>query len=170
MSQILETELLNLRQFNVNDGEFVLKLVNTPGWLQYIGNRGIKTVEEAQIYLLTGPISNYEKQGFGLYLVELKSENHAPIGMCGLIKREGLDDVDIGFAFLPEYFGKGYAFEAAQATLDFALNTLQLSKVVSITQDNNERAIKLLKKLGFEKRGKVKLPHEDIELLLFTLK
>jgi ribosomal-protein-alanine N-acetyltransferase len=166
MEQILETDLLKIRHFTVDDGEFVLRLVNTPGWLQYIGNRGIRTVEEAQLYLLTGPINNYEKQGFGLYLVELK-ENRIPIGMCGLIKRDGLEDIDIGFAFLPEFSGKGHAFDAAHATLKYAQQVLNINKVVSITQSNNLRAINLLKKLGFNYVKKVQLPQEEIELLLF---
>jgi RimJ/RimL family protein N-acetyltransferase len=168
MSVILETDNLRLRKFNIHDGEFVVTLLNSPGWLEHIGNRDIRTLEEAQIYLLTGPMNSYEKFGFGLYLVELK-EAGRPVGMCGLIKRDGLQDVDIGFAFLPEYCGKGYAYEAAMATLLFGKKELGLSRIVSITEMNNTRSINLLKRLGLEYEKTVRLPYEEKDLLLFSL-
>jgi ribosomal-protein-alanine N-acetyltransferase len=166
MAKIIETDNLILRKFTVDDGEFIVRLLNSPGWLEFIGNRDIRTVEEAQIYLLTGPISSYEKLGFGLYLVELKKENE-PIGMCGLIKRDGLENIDIGFAFLPDYSGKGYAYEASVATLTYAQSQLGIPKIVSITQENNTKAISLLKKLGFTYTKNVQLPYEDTDFLLF---
>lgn len=167
MSLILETEKLRLRKLVADDGEFILSLLNSPGWLQFIGNRGVDTVEEAQLYLLTGPINSYEVQGFGLYLVELK-EGALSIGICGLIKREALQDVDLGFAFLPEYCGKGYAYEAAQATLIYAKKDLGLKKIVAITDLNNLRSIHLLKKLGMTYEKQVRFPDEKKDLLMFS--
>jgi RimJ/RimL family protein N-acetyltransferase len=167
MPHILETDHLRLRQFKVSDGAFVVALVNTPGWLEHIGNRDIHTVEEAQLYLLTGPMTSYDKLGYGLYLVELK-ESGTPIGMCGLIKREVLSDVDIGFAFLPEYCGKGYAYEAATATLQYAHSRLGISNVVAITNKQNNSSINLLKKLGLVYQKTVKFPDDNEDLLLFA--
>lgn len=166
MKVIIETKQLVLREFSAADGEFILGLLNSPGWLKFIGNRDIETVEEAQLYLLTGPVSSYEKQGFGLYLVIRKADG-APLGMCGLIRREGLNHVDLGFAFMPEYMGKGYAFEAALATMKFASETLGMNQLDAITMPENSRAIALLEKLGFRYRQKITLPNEDTPLMLF---
>ena len=105
---IVETERLALRRFEPSDAPFVLRLLNEPSWIEHIGNKGVHTVDDAATYLVAGPIAMYERIGFGLYLVELK-ESREPIGMCGLIKREALSDVDVGFAFLPEHWGGGFA-------------------------------------------------------------
>src|SRR5215211_8957085 len=113
---VLETERLFLRQFTVDDAQFVLTLLNEPSFLRYIGDKKVRNIEDARQYVLNGPVASYERNGFGLYLVELK-DSHTPIGMCGLIKREELPDPDIGFAFLPEFCNKGFAFEAATAVL-----------------------------------------------------
>ena len=112
MSLPLETDRLTIRQLTLADAPFIVELVNTPGWLRFIGERNIKTSEQAENYLKNGPMASYAQNGFGLYGVELKSEK-TPIGMCGLIKRETLPDPDIGFAILPEFTGSGFAFEAA---------------------------------------------------------
>lgn len=165
---IAETTNLRIRQFVVSDGKFVRKLVNSPGWIEFIGNRAIQTEIDAQLYILTGLITSYIRHGFGMYLVELKKPRKKSIGMCGLIKRDGLEHVDIGFAFLPEFNGKGYAYEAARATLEHAAKDLGLKEIVSITNDNNIRSIRLLEKLGLVYEKKVKLPNEEKELLLFT--
>ncbi|MDI1353660.1 MAG: GNAT family N-acetyltransferase [bacterium] len=167
MSVILETERLRLRKLNSDDGSFILRLVNTEGWLKYIGNRGVATIEEAQLYLLTGPIDSYRKQGFGLYLVELK-ETSVPIGICGLVKRETLEHVDLGFAFLPDYVGNGYASEAARATLAYAKSQLGMKKIVAVTDLDNLRSINLLKKLGMEIEKKIRFPKEKKDLYLFS--
>jgi RimJ/RimL family protein N-acetyltransferase len=111
---ILETDRLILRQFTTEDAEFILELVNEPSFIQNIGDRGVRTLEDARSYILRVAVASYEKNGFGLYLVELKESGQA-IGMCGLIKRDGLEDVDIGYAFLPKFWSKGYAQEAASA-------------------------------------------------------
>ena len=113
---VIQTDRLLLAPLTIEDAPFIFELLNTPEWLQYIGDRGIKSQEDAANYILTGPVRSYSQNGFGLLLVKLKDSN-TPIGICGLINRPALDDVDIGFAFLSRYTGQGYAFEAANATL-----------------------------------------------------
>jgi ribosomal-protein-alanine N-acetyltransferase len=164
MPVILETERLRLRTFTVADAAFVLELLNTPSWLQFIGDRGIKTLEQAQSYLANGPIMSYATQGFGLYLVKLKESNTA-IGMCGLLKRDYLEHMDIGYALLPAYEGNGYAIEIVAATMNYAFTELHLLHLTAITNTNNLRSIKLLNKLGF--RLKELITVEDKELNLF---
>ena len=128
MEYILETERLGLREFNLKDTQFIIELLNSPGWLQFIGDRNVKTAGEAASYIKNGPIKSYSENGFGLCMVEIK-ENKTAIGMCGLIKRDGLENPDIGFAFLPNYMTKGYAFEIACATLSYAKDTLGIHKI-----------------------------------------
>ena len=114
--QVLKTERLVLRHLNAEDAPFILRLLNEPSWLQFIGDRGVRTLADAQRYIETGPIEMYGRLGFGLYHVRL-AQSGEPIGMCGILKRESLKDVDLGFAFLPEFWGKGYAREASAAVL-----------------------------------------------------
>ncbi len=161
---ILETERLVLREFTLTDAPFILTLVNSPKWLQYIGDRGIKSIPDAENYLQNGPIKSYANNGFGLYLAKLK-DTDAPIGMCGLIKREYLENVDIGYALLPEYEGKGYAYESALATVQYASKKLTASKLAAITDPENERSVKLLEKMGFV--FKETITFDNNELLLF---
>src|ERR1044072_4986790 len=120
---VLETERLSLRQFTVDDAQFILKLLNEPSFLRYIGDKQVRNLEDARQYLLNGPMASYERNGFGLYLVELR-ESYPPIGICGFLKREELPDPDIGFAFLPEFWSKGFALEAATALLQDARESL----------------------------------------------
>src|SRR6476469_10818856 len=122
---VLETERLIVRWLAAEDAGFILELVNDPDWLRFIGDRGVRMLEDARGYILNGPVAMYHRAGFGLYLVELKS-SATPIGMCGLIERAGLADIDIGFAFLPAFRGQGYAYEAASATMRYAKETLGL--------------------------------------------
>lgn len=114
---IIQTDRLILYHLGINDIDFIYELLNSPAWIKYIGDRGIKTLDDAKKYIINGPMKSYEKFGFGLWLTKLKNDE-TPIGICGLLKRETLNDIDIGFAFLPQYTGKGYAFEAASATLN----------------------------------------------------
>src|SRR6185503_18613176 len=134
---MIETTRLTIRRLSADDAEFILKLLNEPSWLRFIGDKGVRTVEDARAYILNGPVEMYSRLGFGLYLVELKEEGIS-IGMCGLIKRDALEDVDIGFAFLPEYWGKGYAYEAAAAVMSYARSALGLKRVVAITSVDND--------------------------------
>ncbi|HEX2270898.1 MAG TPA: GNAT family N-acetyltransferase, partial [Pyrinomonadaceae bacterium] len=145
---VLETERLSLRQFSVEDAPFILTLLNEPSFLRYIGDRKVRNVDDAQQYLLHGPIASYQQNGFGLYLVELR-ESGTSIGMCGLIKRAELQDVDIGFAFLPDFWKQGFAFEAATAVMKHGEGTLKLKRIVAITSLDNDASIKLLQRMGF---------------------
>ena len=163
---ILETERLLLRQLSTEDAEFILELLNEPSWIQNIGDRGVRTLEDARAYILNGPVASYAKNGFGLYLVVMKETNES-MGMCGLIKRDTLDDVDIGYAFLPKFWGKGYAVEAAQAIKEYAKNGIGLRRLVAIVDPANEASIRVLEKLGLQFEKMVKLSEDDIELKLF---
>lgn len=166
--QILETERLILRQQTPDDAPFLLQLMNEPSWLQFIGDRGVRSVDGARAYILNGAVKMYERYGFGLYLTELKSDG-TPIGICGLIKRDTLDDIDIGFAFMPAYWSKGYAYESASAILQHAHTELKLERVVAITSLANESSIRLLKKLGFQFEGFITSTGETELLNLFAL-
>lgn len=164
--KILETDRLILRHLSEEDAEFILQLLNEPSWLRFIGDKGVRTLEDARAYILKGPVEMYLRHGFGLYLVELKAEGDS-IGLCGLIKRESLEDVDIGFAFLPGYWGKGYAYEAASAVMEYGRTLLGLKRIVAITTADNETSAKLLEKLGLRFEGMLKLPDDSEELRLF---
>ena len=145
---VLETERLILRQLTIGDAEFMLALLNEPSFLRYIGDKNVRDINSAQQYILNGPMASYQQNGFGLYLVEIK-ESHTPIGMCGLLKREELPDVDVGFAFLPDFWNKGFAFEAADAVMKYGQQAFKLKRVVAITNPDNYASIKLLQRLGF---------------------
>ena len=164
--KILETERLILCEQTQDDAAFILALLNSPGWLKYIGERNVKTVVDAGNYILNGAMKSYIENGFGLYLAKLKDGN-IPIGVCGLIKRPGLEQVDIGFAFLPEHEGRGYGFESASAVMKYAGEVLGLGVVVAITTKDNEASIRLLNKIGFSLKETVTLPGDTEELLLF---
>jgi RimJ/RimL family protein N-acetyltransferase len=166
--KILETERLLLRQFSTDDAEFILKLLNEPSFIQNIGDRGVRTLAEVSSYILNGPVASYTKNGFGLYLVVLKETNES-IGMCGLIKRDGLDDVDIGYAFLPKFWSKGYAVESALAVKVYAKNVIRLHRIVAITDPANEGSIRVLENIGLKFERMIKLSDDDIELKLFAV-
>jgi RimJ/RimL family protein N-acetyltransferase len=164
--RVCETSRLIIRQFTIDDASFIFRLLNTAIWLTYIGDRHIRGLNDARNYLVNGPLASYHHYGFGLYLVELK-EDHTPVGMTGLIKRKGLEEVDLGFAFLPEYTGQGYAYEAASAVKEYALTTLKLPRVAAITTEKNEHAISLLNKIGLHHEKMVQLPGSDTEFMYF---
>lgn len=166
--KILETERLFLRHFTSNDAPFILELVNDPSFIQNIGDRGVRKLADAEAYILNGPVASYARNGFGLYLVILKETNES-IGMCGLIKRNGLEDVDIGYAFLPKFRSKGYAVESASAVKAFAKDALGLKHLLAITDPANEASIRVLEKLGFQFERVVRLSQDDIELKLFAI-
>jgi RimJ/RimL family protein N-acetyltransferase len=140
--------------------------LNSPGWLRFIGDRQVKTEGDAKEYLKNGPLKSYELNGFGLLLVELKNDK-LPIGMCGILKRELLEYPDIGFAFLPEYEGRGYAFEAANATMTLARNTWKLPVITAITLPDNKTSIKLLEKIGMKFIKTFSFPGEGEKLWLY---
>ncbi len=167
MEEILQTERLRLRQFSLDDALFMMNLTNTEDWLKNIGDRNTNSEDLARQYLENGNIKSYRERGYGGYLVELK-ETGEPVGMCGLFKRDVFDHPDIGFAFLPAHYGKGYGFEAASAVLKYALEELRLPKVLGITLPSNLGSIRLLEKIGLTCTGKIKLPGDDDELLLYS--
>ena len=161
--QMLETKRLILRQLTEDDAAFILQLLNEPSWIQYIGDRGVRTLDDAQRYIKNGPVAMYARHGFGMFLVTLK-EDETPVGLCGLIKRDTLDDVDIGYAFLPDYWGKGYAVESAEATMQFAEQVHKLKRVVAITLRENKSSVTLLKRLGFHFERTIHLGDDPDEL------
>ncbi len=165
--EVANTERLLLRWLDAGDSAFILELVNEPSWIRYIGDKGVKTIQDAQRYIENGPVEMYQRLGFGLYAVELK-ENRAPIGICGLIKREALVDVDLGFAFLPRFWGNGYAFESASAVMSYGRRALGLSRIVAILSQDNHRSAKLLEKLGFRFDSMVGLQPGGEELKLYA--
>jgi len=164
----LITARLTLREFVDADAPFILTLLNQPSFLRFIGDKKVRTVDDARRYITTGPIASYQRHGFGLYLVELK-DGKVPIGMCGVLERESLPDPDLGFAFLPEYWGQGYAFEAASAVLKEARDTFKLTRILAITNPDNDASIKLLAKLGFQLERVMKLSSDSDEVKLFSL-
>jgi RimJ/RimL family protein N-acetyltransferase len=165
--KVAETARLRLRWFDTGDSLFILRLLNEPSWIRFIGDKGIKSRDDAIRYIENGPVAMYGRMGFGLYAVELK-ESGELIGMCGLIKREALQDVDLGFAFLPDFWRNGYAFEAASAVMSFGKKVLGLDRIVAILSQDNDRSRKLLEKLGFEPEGTITFQPTDEELHLYA--
>lgn len=164
---MFQTERLHIRKIDIKDAPFVFELLNSPGWLQYIGDRGVSDLKKAEAYIEERYFPSY-KNGLGNFIVVHKDFGK-PIGSCGLYKRDNLEYPDIGFAFLPEYLGKGYGYEAASAMLEYALTDLKLEKVLGFTVDYNVASIKLLEKLGLKNVGTFQLEDDDEELLLFQI-
>ena len=163
---VLETERLLLRRMSPEDAPFVLQLVNDPAWLRFIGDKGVHDLEDARKYVRSGPMDMYGRLGFGMYLVERRSDRVA-IGFCGLVKRDTLDQPDVGFALLPEFRRQGYAREAASAVVDHAWRTLGLDRLFAIASPDNAASIRLLGKLGFEFQEMLRLSETD-EVSLFA--
>lgn len=166
---ILETERLRIRRLTIADDAFILRLLNDPSFIQNIGDRGVRTLDDAQAYILKGPIASYEKFGFGLWMVETRSAATA-IGICGLLKREVLEDADIGYALLPEFWSQGYAREAASAVLSYAGRKLGLKRVVAVTNSDNQSSIRLLERMGFVYERMIRLSLDAPEIKLFAVK
>lgn len=165
---IAETERLRLRHVHDGDAAFMLDLLNQPTFLQFIGDKGVRSLEDAANYIRTGPLASYELNGFGLYMVMLKSTGEA-IGTCGILKKPALTHPDIGFAFLPAHWNQGYAFEAAAAVLEHARTTCGLTRVCAVVDPENAASIRLLHKLGLHRTGRVQLAPDDKELELFEI-
>ena len=164
---IIGTERLELFEFVPTDAPFIHQLVNTPKWISFIGDRGVRTDDDAVRYIEERISTSYRRFGFGLYLVRLR-ESSTPVGMCGLVRREHLNDVDLGFAFLPEHEKSGYAAEAARAVLNYACNSLGLKRIVAITMKENERSIRLLRRLGLQFERMISSPGES-DLMLYGM-
>lgn len=165
--KVVETDRLLLRWLGAGDAAFILQLLNEPSWIRYIGDKGVKTLQDAEDYIRKGPREMYERRGHGLYLVETRERGES-IGICGLIKREALEDVDLGFAFLPEYWGQRYALESATAAMSYGKSVLGLARIVAITSQDNHRSVGLLMKLGFRFERLVRLSTEGPELELYA--
>ena len=165
---IVETERLLLRELDsATDAEFIFALLNTPKFVQYIGDRGVRSVDNAVDFIESRYRQSYRDHGFGLYAVELKEEARTRIGLCGFVKRDHLEFPDIGFAFLPEFEGKGYGFESATAVMNYGCETLGFGHVLAITSLDNDVSGRLLEKLGFAFTGLIDSP-ENEKLRLFT--
>ena len=165
--KVLETDRLLLRWLNVDDAPFILELLNDPSFIRFIGDKGVRDLEGARDYILSGPVASYKQFGFGLYATELK-ESRVPIGICGILKRDTLPHPDIGFAFLPAHWNKGYAYEASAAVLEYARKHLGVDRVLAITTPDNDASAKLLVKLGLRFDRLIKLSEDADEVKLFT--
>lgn len=165
--KILETERTTLREITADDAEFILDLLNQPSFIKYIGDRNVRTVEQAREYIESRLAASYEKHGYGLWLVELKADG-APVGINGFVKRDSLPDADIGFAFLPQFEKQGLAFETARAVMNYGRENLNFKRVLAITSQNNENSGRLLEKLGFRFEKLIEQPHSEEQLKLFV--
>lgn len=156
---ICKTERLTLRELQLSDAEFALRLYNDPSFLKHIGDKGVRTVEDAEKNLQQGAIASYAQHGYGMWLVE--NQQGQAIGLCGLIKRDFLAETDLGYAYLPEFFGLGYAYEAACAVLAYTAQNTDLKALVAIVSPANLASKSLLEKLGFEQDGQVLVPDKN---------
>ncbi len=163
----LRTARLRLREIAAGDAPFILTLLNEPSFIHYIGDRGVRTLDDARAYIANGPVANYAQHGFGLYLVELAADG-TPIGICGILRRDALPDPDLGFAFVPAFWKQGYAFEAAGAIQAHAHVTLGIRRLLAVTNPSNDPSIRLLEKLGFRFEGMTRLTDGGAELKLFA--
>lgn len=163
-----ETERLILKPSSIEDAAFLVALFNTPKWLKYIGDRNVRTIAQAKEYIRTRITPQFELLGFGSY-VAIRKSDQVKIGTCGLFDREGVDGIDLGFAFLPEYESQGYAYEAAMKIKEAGFNAFSLQKISAITTMDNVAAQKLLQKLGFQFQEFIKLPNDDVELMLYAI-
>jgi ribosomal-protein-alanine N-acetyltransferase len=166
MTKILETERLRLREFTADDAAFVNHLINSPKFLRYIGDRGVRTVGDSREFIANRLAASYVNNGYGLWAVETR--DGTPVGMCGFVKRDYFDDADIGFAFLPEHERKGYGYESAAATLKYGKDSLDFTKVLAITSMTNEASVALLAKLGFSDDGIIEPQGEKLRLFSYT--
>ncbi len=166
-ANVLETARLSLRELRHEDAGFILRLLNDESFKQFIGDKSVRSLEDARVYLDRGPIASYARHGFGLYLVSLR-EGAIPIGMCGLVKREALADVDVGYAFLPEFWSRGYATESAAAVLAFGRERLGLARIVAITAPENRASIGVLRRIGLRFDRLVTLEEDGRALELYV--
>ncbi len=166
----LETERLRIRPLLPDDGPFILKLLNDPSFLEFIGDKGVRTLDEARTYIEEGPMESRKRLGFALDLVEERLTGE-PMGICGLVKRPALDDPDLGFAYLPPWQGRGYAREAAEAVIDDARGRLGLKRLGAVVDGRNSPSIGLLTRLGFSRQGTVRLADDGplLELYRFAI-
>ena len=166
--KITQTKRLLIQEADLEDAVFIFELLNSPNWIEFIGDRGIRSLKDAEQYIHNSLIKSYCENGFGLYKMLLKKENYKPIGLCGLVKRTKLDHPDIGFAILPEYEGKGYTYEAAKSILWYVHSEIKLTTILAITSKENFKSQGLLKKLGLKYTNNLQLETGENELMLFS--
>lgn len=164
---ILETVRLRLREITVDYAEFILRLVNEPSFLSNIGDKGVRDLADAKRFIEEGPWRRGQEPGFGQFVVELK-ESGVPAGICGLLYREALDVTDVGFAFLPEHWGCGYALEAAEAVMRYGYSTLGIGRIVGLTSEDNLPSIRLLEKLGMKYEKTVRMSDDDPGTVVYS--
>ncbi len=165
---VIATARLALRELAADDAPFLLQLLNDPSFLRYIGDRGVRDLEEARRYIVQGMLQSYERHGFGLWLIELRDEGHRPIGLCGLVSRDGLPAPDLGFALLPAWWSRGLAHEAAAAVMVHARRVVGLERVLAIASLQNESSVRLLRKLGFAYERDIQMPGDTHPVALFV--
>jgi ribosomal-protein-alanine N-acetyltransferase len=163
----LETARLSLRRLTLDDAPFMVALYNEPSFLENIGDRGVRNVDDAQRFLRDGPLAMYARHGFGLWHVSRRSDG-AALGLCGLLKRDTLPDVDIGYAYFPAFWGQGYAFEAVSATLVHAARAFRLSRVVAVVSPGNTGSIRVLEKAGMRFERMHALDSDEPEVCLYA--
>ncbi len=166
-SGILETDRLILREMNADDAAFVRDLLNVPEFIKYVGDRGVRTIDDAVKYVNDRFVVHYAEHGFGLWLVEQKVTGEK-LGICGFVKRDNLDDADVGFGFLPQYWSKGYAYESASAVMGHGRDMLGFTRIIGLTSADNISSIKLLEKIGLKYERMVQMPEDDKEIQLFA--
>ena len=164
---LITTDRLLINRITIDDAGFILELMNDKDWIKNIGDTGVRTIEDAQAYIQNRFLKTYIESNYGFYTMNLKNTLQI-IGIVGLVDRKGIDHIDIGYGILPEFRGKGYAFEAAKAIYDYGYQELNLEKIVAIVNPDNLPSIKLLSKLGLEFEKMVRLPDEEIEILLYS--
>lgn len=165
---ILETERLALRELAPGDAGFIVELLNQPSFVRFIGDKGVRTLDDAQEYLQNGPLGSYRRHGYGLYMTQLAADA-TPVGICGLVKRDELEYPDLGFAFLPQYWSRGYAYESARAVLEYGRDVLGLARILAVTSLDNEGSIRLLRKVGLTFDKVIDLSGDGDEVNLFSI-
>ncbi|HEX7316187.1 MAG TPA: GNAT family N-acetyltransferase [Pyrinomonadaceae bacterium] len=164
---VIETERLSLREMSEADARFVLEILNDPGFIRFVGDRGVRNVEDAARYTSERFVESYRQNGFGLWLVAAKDEK-VPVGICGLVKRKELNVVEVGYAFLPPFRSRGYAFEAATAVKSYARDALGLPRLYAVVNPDNAVSIRVLEKLGMKYERPVRLLGEDSDISLYS--
>jgi len=162
---VIQTSRLELRELNFDDAAFILELLNEGDFIRFIGDKGVRTLQDARDYIRSGPMDSYARNGFGLYAACFR--NGPPIGICGLVKRDGLNDPDVGFAFLARHRSKGYAVESAAAVVAHSRQVLKLQRIVAITSAQNTHSIFVLEKIGLKFERMIRLTEHSPELKLF---
>jgi [ribosomal protein S5]-alanine N-acetyltransferase len=162
---VLETERLILRRLTPDDAEFVLRLLTDPAFLRFIGDRGVRTVDDARAYIERGPGASYARHGFGVYAATLR--DGTPVGNCGLLKRDALDDVDLGYSLLPEFRGRGYATEAAAALVEHARRDFGMRRLAAIVDPENVPSVRVLRAVGMTFERRIRLAEGEPELDLY---